>query len=336
MSVPAKQIKKIIPAKYHRVKSGETLSEIAERYGLSTKELKRKNHLRNNKISIKQQLKIKDEQSIMILEPVKVVANQIKLQNDSSAQIKSDIVNQKVENSISTPKTHIVKKGESLFSISKIYNVSIDNLKKSNNLETGKIIPGQKLSLELNTEIAMVEKLGIHIVAQITTHKVKPGETLSAISKKFNVSINDLKKMNNLTSNAIQIHQEIKIRENVEGESALNQEDISKSIKYKVKKGESLFTISKRFNVSVDDLKTDNNLNSNAILIGQELIVNTTEENVKTSSKQGSKITHKVKSGESYYSLAKKYGCSIDEIKAWNNKSGNKLNIGDKVIIHPK
>ena len=328
IAAPVKQIKKTIPAKYHRVKSGETLSEIAEKYGLSIKELKRKNNLRSSKIGVKQQLKVKDAETVLVAEPIIAIETVNKKLKDTIL-----IENVASESSTIETKTHRVKKGESLFSISKKYQISIDELKAINKLESGKIIPGQEIKLsvdvETNNELTTQTLASVDVI----THKVKSGETLTSISKKYNVTVEDIKKWNQLVGTNLLPNQELKISESAVVDNLSSSEMPLKTTKYKVKKGESLFSISKKFNVKIDELKAVNNLSSSEIAIGQELLVSV---NSKNTAKQGSQLTHKVKSGESFYSLAKKYGCSVNEIKEWNSKSGDKLNIGDKIIIQTK
>ena len=97
--------------------------------------------------------------------------------------------------------------------------------------------------------------------------------------------------------------------------------------------------MAKKHKVSADDLKKSNNMDNSNIHYGQDLIVSqsTTEANNKTKNNtelKSKSIRHKVKSGESYYSLAQKYNCTMNELKEWNDKTGSKLNIGDNIIIH--
>ena len=89
-------------------------------------------------------------------------------------------------------------------------------------------------------------------------------------------------------------------------------------------------------------------LTSNKIKFGQKLKLtqNAVDEtvsiksNVSTSEKNketvAHKLTHKVKSGETYYSIARQYGCKVEELKGWNKKSGNKIKSGQKLIVYQK
>ena len=112
-----------------------------------------------------------------------------------------------------------------------------------------------------------------------------------------------------------------------------------KSIKHTVSEGESIYTIAKKYNVAIDELKRLNNLDGAKLKPGQSLSINALVESSNSTAEKKTvkpKITHKVKSGESFYSLAKKYGCSVNDIKEWNSKPDNKLNPGDKIIIYSR
>ena len=140
---------------------------------------------------------------------------------------------------------YTVKKGDTLYSIAKANNMTVDTLKSLNNLTSDILSIGQILTLK-PTESSEDEYI------------VKKGDTLYSIAKKYNTDINTIKSLNNLTNNIISIGQIIKLP--------------NKNI-YIVEKGDTLYSISKKFNTTVDNLKSINNLNSNTLSIGQNLIV---------------------------------------------------------------
>lgn len=454
------RIKKRIPAEYHRVKRGETLSSIAQKYGMSIAELKEKNRIKGSKLSLKQQLKVKDEENLMVIEPAKVLAENTKSElqaakkqqtaenaspvhtvksgetlfsiakanNTTVAELKklNDLSNGKIRlgqelklsqaevapttiaaNKVeANPISYKVKRGETLSSISKKYNITEEELKASNNLKSNTLRSGQNLQIaQVATPASAVPSNKAELEAKSVSYKVKKGETLSSISKKYHITEDELKAMNNLKSSAIRFGQELKVNQPLEVASANNgskntkadpvvatykvkkgetlsdiaeknnvsvadikslnnlhsssirpgqqlqlvskdvqpeQEAIAKTEKtivHKVESGESLYLIAKKYNVAIDELKRLNNLDGAKLKPGQSLSVNMPVENSNSTAEKKTvkpKITHKVKSGESFYSLAKKYGCSVNDIKEWNSKPDNKLNPGDKIIIYSR
>jgi len=336
VTTPIKQSTKTIPAQYHRVKRGETLSSIANKFGLTVAELKSKNRIKGNKINLKQNLKVKDQEIYTVVEPVQLATNKPEetLQNNSI---------QKTETPVAAA-SHIVKKGESLFSISKLYNMTVDELKKINNIIVGSIRPGQELKLAQPTTptekpaIAKTEPTTL----KTTTHKAISGESLFSIAKMYNVSVDELKKLNNISDGKIKIGQEIKIAqpaESVESATEPAKVSVAKAITHKVKKGESLFMIAQNYNVSVDELKKLNKLTVGKIKPGQIIKINQPNETlasalepVKPVSKAKT-VTHKVKKGESLFIIAQNYKVTVDELKKLNNLTVGKIKPGQTIKI---
>lgn len=291
VAVPAKETKKFIPATYHRVKSGENLSNIAYKYGISVAELKRKNNLKGNKINPKQKLLIKERETILVVEAQQLAENKPTEKTKTAAENSEKTNIQTVIAETPALASHKVQIGETLFSISKLYNISVDDLKKLNKLTNNKINLGDKIKLN------SIEKQEIAKLDQEKSATTKPETTKSDKTKK-------------------------------------NEQFATTT--HKVEPGESLFSISKRFSISIDELKKLNQLTSSKIQPGQKLILNKSDEKTLAKVENKKKVTHKVKSGESFYTIAKTYGCTIDNLKEWNNKSQNKLNKGEKLIVYPK
>jgi len=338
VTTPVKQSTKTIPAEYHRVKRGETLASIAEKFGLTAAELKQKNGIKGNKIKPKQNLKVKDEQIYTVVEPVQVASTKHEDTNTNTAVQKTEAP--------ANVASHVVKKGESLFSISKLYNITVDELKKINNILTGSIRPGQEL--KLSQPIVAPEKPAIakaEPTIKTTTHKVISGESLFSIAKMYSVSVDDLKKLNNLTDGKIKPGQDIKVSQLTEVAANTTTEtaksaNATKKITHKVTEGESLYLIAKNYNVSIDELKKLNNLTDGKIKPGQEIKIsqptevaaNITTETAKPASATKT-TTHKVKEGESLYLIAKNNNVSVDELKKLNNLTVGKIKPGQEIKV---
>ena len=164
---------------------------------------------------------------------------------------------------------------------------------------------------------AIVEYAGGKYVAPLGSnyYTVKSGDSLWSISRKFGVTVNELKKANNLSSNLLSVGQNLIIP----GKKA----DIS-SNEYVVKKGDTLYGIANKYNVSVDNLKSYNNLSTDSLSIGQI---------IKIPDNKVSSNEYVVKSGDSLYSISRKYGVSVDELMSVNNLKSTVLSIGQVLKI---
>ena len=137
---------------------------------------------------------------------------------------------------------------------------------------------------------------------------VKKGDSLYSIASKYNTTVDNLKKLNNLSSNLLSINQVLKIPNITDNEET-----------YIVQKGDSLYSIARKFNTTVDNLKKINNLSSNLLSIGQILKISNNK--------------YTVKKGDSLYSIAKKYNTTVDNLKKINNLKSNLLSIGQQLIV---
>jgi peptidoglycan lytic transglycosylase D len=106
---------------------------------------------------------------------------------------------------------------------------------------------------------------------QVTWYRVRSGDSLSVIAHRFNLSMSKLKSLNNISGNVIQVGQRLRVGEGVGPSTEPSEAGDAKW--YKVRRGDSLWTIAKRFSVSVRDLKVLNNLPSSAIRSGRMLMV---------------------------------------------------------------
>ena len=207
---------------------------------------------------------------------------------------------------------YVVKKGDTLYSIAKTYNTTVNNIKKLNNLTSNTLSIGQKI--RLNDQIDNPK--------EDNTYIVKSGDTLYSIAKKFNIKVDNLKEANNLTSNMLSLNQKLIIPK------ISNKEDY---LLYTVKKGDNLYNIANSYNTTVSDIMSLNNLSSNILSIGQTLKIPLKEVETSNSTEY---TEYTIKKGDSLYSISKTYGVPIDEIIKYNGLTSNLLNVG-KVIRIP-
>ena len=173
---------------------------------------------------------------------------------------------------ISDRSVHIVKKGETLSKIAQKYHVGVKQLRSWNNLKSDNLKIGQKL-IVYSSGAPMAQAGNPSPVERSTTqtvHTVKSGETLGKIAQKYKCSVTDLKKWNNLKNNTIKVGQKLKVYP-PENQSSAPAQNSASGTTYTVKSGDSLWSIAKKHNVSVDYIKQKNNLKSNELKVGQKL-----------------------------------------------------------------
>lgn len=220
------------------------------------------------------------------------------------------VVNAVVETfdlSVDTGTTYTVKSGDTLWSIANRYNTTVNDLKTLNNLTSNIISIGQILKIPKSS---VSPGLGSNYV-------VKAGDSLWSIANKYNTTVNDLINLNNLTSTTLSIGQTLKIP---------TSENITEGNIYTVKAGDSLWTIAQQFNVSVDSIKSLNNLTSNIIMIGQLL-------QIPSSANSGVGNVYVVQKGDSLWSIANKYGTTVSNLRKINNLTSDVLQIGQILYV---
>lgn len=197
----------------------------------------------------------------------------------------------------STTINYTIQKGDTLYSIAKKFNTTVNEIKTLNNLTSDMITVGNILKIP--------KQAG-------STYTVQKGDTLYSIAKKLNITVDAIKKANNLTSDILSIGQILTI-------PTTNEEYIT----YTVKKGDTLYSIARNYNISVNELMNLNNLSTSLLTPGQTLLI----------PKEKVEQTYIVQQGDTLYSIAKKFNTTVDNLKQKNNLTSNILTIGQKLII---
>ena len=198
---------------------------------------------------------------------------------------------------------YTVKSGDSLWSISKKFGITVDELKQANNLTSNLLSIGQNLLIPTKESETTTDE-----------YIVQKGDTLYGIANKFNTTVDNLKSINNLTTDSLSIGQVLKLPSTTASTNT-----------YTVKSGDTLYGIANKYNTTVDTLKSLNNLTSNTLSIGQVLKL--------PGSSATSTDTYTVKSGDTLYAIANKYNTTVDALKSLNNLTSNTLSIGQTLKI---
>jgi membrane-bound lytic murein transglycosylase D len=276
-------------------------------------------------------------------------------------------------------KYYKVRRGDNLGSIADKYDVSVSDLKRWNGLRSNRIAYGKSLKIVSTETIAVVTKkqsdadstnkqrLATATISKEeatdttktiagTVYTVSSGDNMIAIAEKNNISVEDIKQWNNLSSTALQIGQELVVAQIViEDKEAIPALTIAEepvaltNIKYTVAKGDNLTSISKKFGTAVNDLKSWNRLTSPAVAIGSTLIVAKDEPAILTDNASASSFMKKqlygkatasksgdyyVQKGDSLYSISKKYpGVTVSDLKKWNDITTGEIKPGMKLKI---
>ena len=303
--------------RYHKVKHGDNLNEIADKYNVSVSEIKKWNHLKSNNAPKGKSLKIITVERIAY----KDKKEKVKPTSDDtiSAKIKNTTVvvkepkfekiykTEKVITYKDVVKTHKVKSGDNLGGIATKYDVSVSEIKKWNKLK------GDNITLGENLKIIKNEKVTTSVRKEIK-------QPLS--DKNDNVAVVEHK--------------------NIKSDKSKKEEKLDTTSKsenyYIVAKGDNLFSIAKKNNVTVDNIKNWNNIIDNNVKVGSQLIISS--ENLADSREEDVKskldfkdIEHVVAKGEYLGTIARKYNVSINTLLEWNSLSDTNIKPGDKLIV---
>lgn len=276
------------------VKNGDTLYSIGRRYNISVDELKRINNLTNNQLSVGQQLYLVPLQDDIISDnyvtyvvkrgdSLSSIASNFNTNVNAIKQINnlpSDTImigqqllvpsnNEDVQEIVDGYEEYVVQRGDSLTKIATLFNTDINSIKKINDLTSNTIFIGQVLKVP---NVVNDNNSG---EVEYQEYVVKRGDSLWKIARDFNTTVNQILELNMLDSANLQIGDVLKIPVDVDNGIDINNylNDNSFTNSYVVKQGDSLWSIARQYGVSVNDLKAINNLNSNLLSIGQELII---------------------------------------------------------------
>ena len=150
---------------------------------------------------------------------------------------------------------HRVRRGQTLSGIARHYGTTVKKIKRLNGLKGSQVLVGQKL--KVRGKVTKTRK----VVARY--HKVRRGENLTAIAQRYGTSVSHIKSINRLKTSRLYVGQKIKLR---------GQPKALKK-RYRIRSGDSLIKIAKRFGTTVQKLKSINQLKGNKLLRGQYIYV---------------------------------------------------------------
>lgn len=283
----------------HHVRKGETLASIARKYGLTADILADANHLASkHRISVGKDL--------LVPVPSSLKSYNLSLADESAGHRSRGSRKTRFMNAGTKGKVKLaykIRKGDTLGKIAQVYNVRASDLRNWNDIPYGsRIRSGDVLTIwtkqnkaegssenKTFTDAGQQKRLtaGLSILtphseSSWTKYKVKTGDNLSKIAKHFGVTLSEIKQWNALRSSIINTGQVLKLMTEVRPTAAAKRALASKPdttqkkkpVAYKVKKGDTLYSIASAFGVSVSDLKAWNRIRGSRIRIGQEIVIN--------------------------------------------------------------
>ncbi|MGI9533485.1 MAG: LysM peptidoglycan-binding domain-containing protein, partial [Thermodesulfobacteriota bacterium] len=304
----------------YKIKSGDTLGQIAVKFGLgSSREIIEFNNLKDTNLTIGQVINIPSTKS-----------KSSEIAQNKPAQFKEDAIRI----------THTVKPSDTLFAIARMHGTSVDKIKTENRLIGNKLRIGQKLTIppaDKNIQVVKTAPKTEDAAKPVTkkkdfpgTYKVRSGDTLSQIAQNFKVRTTELKDANNLSSNKLRVGQKLSVPNTPAAITKSAKTTPKPRIKsYTVKKGDTLIGISKKHDTNVAALTNYNSLSSLNLKVGQKLQI--PDKSFKYT-KSGN-INYRVKKGDTLSTIARNFKVSVSSIKYANGLRSSKIKIGTKLTI---
>lgn len=274
----------------HTVKAKENLNMLAEKYGTTVNEIKRLNNLSGNNLSIGQVLKISS----------KTNGQSVQQTENTTARVVAVQPQQETTTTEQTMIEHTVAPKEFLGKIAEKYGTTVEEVKKANNLSGNNLRIGQKLripatkNVEENKIVSVAEQPQTETVNTpdaAGSHTVLRNETIFTIAKQYGVTAYQLRKLNDLPDNNLNIGQVIKVPGGIvtevqvpkekQGEQArqiLSTNSKEESFIHTVVDGENIFSIAKKYNLTAYQIRVANKMDDNILKIGQKLIIPTTPQ----------------------------------------------------------
>jgi len=267
----------------HTVKAKENLNMLAEKYGTTVNEIKKLNNLSGNGLSIGQLLKIPAKKNAES-------ANTEQTETRTTATAKDD------SGTTGAMIEHTVAPKEFLGKIAEKYGTTVEEVKKANNLTSNHLQIGQKLIIPATKNVD--ERKAVNVTLQAPSeaakgndaagkHTVLRNETIFTIAKQYGVTAYQLRRLNNLPDNAISIGQILIVPGGVVTDVQVPLEKQAEQTKqapatstssdegfiHTVARGEDIFTIAKKYNLTAYQIRTANKLDDNAIKVNQKLVI---------------------------------------------------------------
>jgi LysM repeat protein len=236
--------------------------------------------------------------------------------------------------------TYTVQKGDTLTAIASKYQTSVVDLKTLNNLASDLIRVSQTLQIP---DGAAAPSVQAPAPAPASTYTVVKGDTLSAIARRNNISLTDLRQWNNLSGDLILPGQQLKVANGTSTQPAVQPQAVAASgstSNYVIQSGDTLSKIAKQFGTNVSTIQQLNGLSSDRIYAGQSLKVSgsapaptTAAAPAPTPTVQAKNSTYTVQSGDTLSKIARQFSTSVDTLMQLNGLSSTVIYVGHTLAV---
>jgi membrane-bound lytic murein transglycosylase D len=317
------------PTGRYTVRRGDNLSEIAGRYRVSVSELQAWNRLSGSQVNVGQVLQVPGASRSEASEA-----------SPSSGRYR-------------------IRSGDNLAGIARRFGQSVEDLQAWNSMRGTRIHAGEWLwvappsrQVTQTPQRAAAQAPAAPRAAAASTlagqrYRIRRGDNLVEIAQRFNVTVEQLQAWNDLRGSRITAGDDLylgPVSGGAAGQSAPRAVAPAapaaarattkataggpKQQRYRIRRGDNLIEIARRFDVSIDDLKAWNGLRSSEITAGEYLTIR-----ANSSSPAGQ---YRIRRGDTLDSIARRFGISVDDLKAWNGLSNSRIHEGNYLTVQPE
>jgi membrane-bound lytic murein transglycosylase D len=298
----------------YRVRAGDTLGKIAQRFGTTVSRLQAWNSLSGTQINVGQSLRVPS------------------VGGSAASSTRASAGRQAAPSS----GRYQIRSGDTLGGIADRFGVSISDLRNWNNLRGNRIVAGETLLVGAGAppSASAAPASAAAASGSAIRYRIRSGDNLAVIAQRNGVSIDDLRKWNGLRGSTIQAGKTMIVGYGSSPSPAADTAASAPAVSsasgastYVVRSGDTLGVIAQRFGTTAADLRAWNGLRSSRINVGQRLTV----KGPNSAGDSGGQ--YKVRSGDTLEVIARQFNCTVAELKSWNGLRSSRINAGDVLTV---